>query len=848
VKALRTSSDARLREAAAFIIGNSGHSELTPLVAKSLADSSEQVRRAGITALQKLVNPQALSLDPAGDRLVLPDPPSLPPDAGELCTALRPLLRDPSPLVRAPAAETLGWLRCNAFVSDLQMLMRDRVEPVRFRASHALGRLTGIEPNFINPDDLARGRPPLMTVREAVDADGAQQAGPFVRSAFFEKQGKFSYRGGVPAQYQTVLRIWRAGSHLEFEVECQDERPDGRDNDKLSFYLRPLGLSRLYRFDVVPERGLVRQALESPAGAETDTSLGASASVERNDREWKARLTIPLAAFGLKAPPTGEAWEANVVRVESHHATGWGPEISSWAYFDRDFPGPPRLGNLYFADDALVVELRPEPENVYTYPFDQDSAPEDQTRSVQPTHETLWGDIVAPDHLVKGTNAFFVAEKLWPAGQNGLLLTVKVSSYKDRRLILVENLPVSFSRQSSAQKVEVQIPQAVEARAIDLEFVVSDGKDRHELFRTQFICVPLVSPPRTVSSYHLSRIQNEKGLWSSASGASSGWTVHDFGPMLMNESYPMALIEGQDGTLYGGTYPGGRLFSFRPATGTLEDLGSPGPPGNHLTNLVASSDGMLYGDLYRPLGRVFSYNPGTRTSQDLGVAVPGAFSGECRVMAWAGGAVYGTQRGHLFLIDSATHHIVDKGSFLLNGNRYIPLQVASDAQGNVLGIAGGRLFQYLPKSDEVRLSDVELDGWLLPGPQGRVYTLFLDGRLFTWKPVANELVQVARYAPIAIETGPLYARYRFRGVLLALAATGELIEAHSGIDDPRKTTIRIYRPGGSLPVNLGNPVPGAPYLTSLAIGSDGNVYGMSTERVYGLDRTPVHLYSLTRGK
>lgn len=511
------------------------------------------------------------------------------------------------------------------------------------------------------------------------------------------------------------------------------------------------------------------------------------------------------------------------MRVESHHATGWGPEISSWAYFDRDFPGPPRLGNLYFADNALVVELRPEPENVYTYPFDQDSGPEDQTRSVQPTHETLWGEIAAPDHLVKGTNAFFIAEKLRPEGQSNLLLTIKASSYEDRRVLVSENLPVSFSRQSSAQKVEVRIPQAVEARVIDLEFVVSNGQDHHELLRTEFICVPVISPPRTVSSFHLSRVQNEKGLWSSASGASGGWTVHDFGPMLMSESYPMALIEGQDGTLYGGTYPGGRLFSFRRATGTLEDLGSPAPPGNHLTNLVAAPDGMLYGDLYRPLGRVFAYNPGTRTSQDLGVAVPGAFSGECRVMAWSGGAVYGTQRGHLFLIDSATHHIVDKGSFLLNGDRYIPLQVASDAQGNVLGIAGGRLFQYLPKSDEVRLSDVELDGWLLPGPQGRLYMLFLDGRLFMWKPAANELVQVARYAPIAMETGPLYTRYRFRGVLLALAATGELIEAHSGIDDPRKTTIRIYRPGESLPVNLGNPVPGAPYLTSLAAGSDGNV-------------------------
>jgi hypothetical protein len=316
--------------------------------------------------------------------------------------------------------------------------------------------------------------------------------------------------------------------------------------------------------------------------------------------------------------------------------------------------------------------------------------------------------------------------------------------------------------------------------------------------------------------------------------------------MLMSESYPMALVEGRNGTLYGGTYPGGRLFSFSPATGVVEDLGSPSPPANHLYNLVASPDGRLYGDLYRPRGRILSYDLKPHASVDWGVPVPGAFSGECRVTTWAGGRAYGTQRGNLFFAESATGQVVDKGSFFLKGNRYLPIQIASDTQGNLLGMGGGRLFHYLPGSDEARISDVDLDGWLLPGPQGKLYTLFQDGRLFRWEPDKDELVQVTRYAPLPLDEGPHDPRYRFQGLLLVLTGTGKLVVARSGMNDPKQTALYIYGPGGFQPINLGNPVAGSHYLTALTLGTRNTVYGMSTQTVYGLGRTPVHLYSLAR--
>src|SRR5262249_16975166 len=183
------------------------------------------------------------------------------------------------------------------------------------------------------------------------------------------------------------------------EADCQDERPADQGEDKLTFLLRPQGQSKLYTFEVAPARGLVRQAIATPDGGENETEPSAHASVEHDSRRWRVHLRIPFEAFGRHGAPTGEFWEANVVRTESHQSTGWGPEISSWTYFDRDFPGPPRLGHLYFADDAPVFGFRPAPENVYTFPFDQDSLPGDQMRPIRPAADTLWGDIVGPNQL-----------------------------------------------------------------------------------------------------------------------------------------------------------------------------------------------------------------------------------------------------------------------------------------------------------------------------------------------------------------------------------------------------------------------------------------------------------------
>ena len=182
-------------------------------------------------------------------------------------------------------------------------------------------------------------------------------------------------------------------------------------------------------------------------------------------------------------------------------------------------------------------------------------------------------------------------------------------------------------------------------------------------------------------------------------------------------------------------------------------------------------------------------------------------------LTWAGGRAYGTQRGNLFFAESATGQVVDKGSFFLMGKRYLPIQIISDIQGNLLGISGGRLFQYLPESDEVRISDVDLDGWLLPGPQGKLYALFQDGRLFRWEPDKDDLVLVARYAPFPLDQSSKDPRYRFRGIFCSHRHRRIGASAQRNRRRP-ENGVMIYTPDGSPPVNLGNPVPGSFYLTA----------------------------------
>ncbi|MFC7563221.1 hypothetical protein ACFQU9_08135 [Actinomadura namibiensis] len=99
-----------------------------------------------------------------------------------------------------------------------------------------------------------------------------------------------------------------------------------------------------------------------------------------------------------------------------------------------------------------------------------------------------------------------------------------------------------------------------------------------------------------------------------------------------------AVTAAPDGSVYAGTYGGGRLYRWRPGAGdTVEDLGQPLAGQPHVWRLTTDPDGNVYGGT-SPGGRVFRYEPGTGRVRDYGQPVPG--QGYVKSIAYAGGKVY----------------------------------------------------------------------------------------------------------------------------------------------------------------------------------------------------------------
>lgn len=839
-KLIPISAESRIREVSAYILGTYGERDCADLLLNAIKDPSERVRRAAFVALQKLIYPAAVMVE-NGDTALLPPPTGLPPDSSRWCSAMLPSLRDESSQVRGLAAQTLGWLQCQAAVPNLEVCAHDAIEPVRFYAKVALDQISLKNPEVGHPDSFGTCDKPLATVGPSTAAGRSAQLGPFLRTMLFERQGKFTFPGGIPARSQTRVHLWWEEKYLHLRAECEDAgvRDDG--DDQITIALQPVSKSELYLVEVCP-KGVRKQVAIFPGKQEQAKDLASNVSTSRNEHSWTGQLSISFEAMGISQVPVGEIWRANLIRVESHHTTGFGPETSSWSYSGGDPLATDQFGGLYFARETSEFGFQPSPNNIYAFPLDHYSSARELNRPVQVNYENNSGIMMPPEHLVRGNNVFAVSTNT--AGEaKDRRVTITALDHKDRAIVasMTQRLP---GRAATTTAVNLVIPDDALYRAIDLQVVFSSADGKTALSRSCISAVPLVSPPSRVGPYAL-QLDEKKNTGISEPRANSPWRIRDWGPMQMNESYPMSLVEGKNNILYGGTYPGGRLFSFNLSNGVLEDLGSPGPPANHLHDLVASPDGRIFGGLYRPEGQLFVYDPSMGSTSNLGVPVPGSFSGSCQVLAWSRGRIYGIQRGHLFYAEAASGRIVDKGSFYFRGERYLPATVASDSNGNLLGVAGGRLFRFLPDKNEVLISELEFEGWLLNSPNGSLYTFYPDGRLFIWEPGSDRLNLVSRY-PSVPPVGDIHGDDPYGPIEIVLRRAGELVIARSGVSDPGKSSLYIYNQGADRPVDLGAPIPGVRFLTALTVASSDIVYGLGTERVYGLGRTPVRLYSLSR--
>lgn len=98
------------------------------------------------------------------------------------------------------------------------------------------------------------------------------------------------------------------------------------------------------------------------------------------------------------------------------------------------------------------------------------------------------------------------------------------------------------------------------------------------------------------------------------------------------------LAAAPDGTIYGGTYPGGLLFSFDPATGVTTDLGQVNAGETYVRSIAVDDDYVYVGS--QPNARLARYDRQTGAVTD--VPLPPEFAGQSAVydLTLAGGFLF----------------------------------------------------------------------------------------------------------------------------------------------------------------------------------------------------------------
>ncbi|MFS0722476.1 WD40 repeat domain-containing protein [Paenibacillus sp. 1P07SE] len=199
-----------------------------------------------------------------------------------------------------------------------------------------------------------------------------------------------------------------------------------------------------------------------------------------------------------------------------------------------------------------------------------------------------------------------------------------------------------------------------------------------------------------------------------------------------------------------GIYMGGSgiLYRYTPERG-VEDLGVIIPGETYTWRLTADADGMIYGGIY-PGGKVFGYDPGRDTFRDYGPIVPG--EQYARSMAALGGKLYvgaGTRTPHLVVLDTAT-----------GKKREIALPPGCENDQLVydVDISRGKLFARLTPSNRLLIYDMASGEWegslegcsglsvSQPDALGRVYFV-KDDRLHSYDAATGELRATALPMP-----------------------------------------------------------------------------------------------------
>ncbi|NUP99590.1 MAG: carbohydrate-binding family 9-like protein [Armatimonadetes bacterium] len=170
---------------------------------------------------------------------------------------------------------------------------------------------------------------------------------------------------GRPAIQETAVRLVYDSHHLYVAFRCHDndiwgtlhERDDPiYDEEVVEVFLDPEGAGRRYFEIEVSPHNVVLDGINTwdngelrwddswdCAGLRTAVAMDGDAGPELTaDRWWSATLAIPFDALGLAAPRAGEAWRANLYRIERSRRTG--EEFQAWRPTQQ--PGEPPMYNV----------------------------------------------------------------------------------------------------------------------------------------------------------------------------------------------------------------------------------------------------------------------------------------------------------------------------------------------------------------------------------------------------------------------------------------------------------------------------------------------------------------------
>lgn len=205
-----------------------------------------------------------------------------------------------------------------------------------------------------------------------------------------------------------------------------------------------------------------------------------------------------------------------------------------------------------------------------------------------------------------------------------------------------------------------------------------------------------------------------------------------------------------NGDVYVGTYYDGHLYRRKAGPNSqLEDLGQAVPGNTYVWRIVAGEDGRIYGGTYSG-GRLFSFDPATDTFRDYGQMIPGEMY--TRSVAWGEGTVYvGTYNCHIVAVDPVS-----------GSKRELPQPAPNCGHVQDMNFIDGKLFARASTSiinAPVYAYDPDTNTWsttrvpnvagldTIEGPDGRAYYMHTDGQVGTLSRFDTDTLATEKLAP-----------------------------------------------------------------------------------------------------